>query len=393
VSIPAPRLITPRAAGIAAAIGAISVVGTALSLAMPLLSLVLAQRGVANSVIGLLGTAGGVAAIACTPFVPRLARRFGTSRVLLANVLMATAVLPLFYVFESLPVWFVLRFVLGICLNVAFVLSEFWMNALAPPERRGLVLGIYGTVLSVGFAVGPFILSLSGADGFLPFAIGTALLAFAAVPVAGGLFADQPVVEGESRHVLHFVAVVPIATLAALTMGAFESAVMNLSPVYGLGLGYDEKVAALLVASVAVGNICSQVPLGLLADRMDRRRLLVIIAGVGAVTAPFVALVSSMLVPLIVTMAIWGGTAAGLYSVGLTHLGARLSGAELASANAAFLFMYSVGMLVGPALAGFSMDTIGPHGFVALPALMLAAYTAFGLWRIRREDREAASPS
>ena len=105
---------------------------------------------------------------------------------------------------------------------------------------------------------------------------------------------------------------------------------------------------------------------------------------VGVVLAPVVVLVSSSLIPLIIVMAVWGGTAAGLYSVGLTHLGARLSGVELASANAAFLFMYSTGMLCGPALTGAGMDVIGKHGFVVVPALFLLAYGLFAVRRIVR---------
>ena len=51
-----------RLAGLAAAIGAISAVGTSLSLGMPLLAVILEQRGHSGSVIGLVTTAAGVAA-------------------------------------------------------------------------------------------------------------------------------------------------------------------------------------------------------------------------------------------------------------------------------------------------------------------------------------------
>lgn len=373
-----------RHAGIVAAIGAISSVGMSLSLSLPLLAIVMEQRGYSSSIIGINSTIGGVAALICTPFVPALARLVGAVWLLLWSVVLAAVIMPLFYVFDSLTVWFVLRFLLGLCVNTSFILSEFWINALAPAGKRGLVMGIYGTVLSVGFAVGPAILSLVGSEGFLPFGIGTALLALAVIPVLIGLLSDPPVAEGEARSFVHYLAVVPLATFAALAMGATESAIMTLSPVYGLRLGYSEHVAALLVTSVAIGNVVSQVPLGLLSDRMDRRVLLAAIALFGAVMAPLVMGLSSVLPALIVFMALCGGTAAGLYSVGLTHLGARLSGAELASANAAFLFMYSVGMLMGPVLTGAGMDGFGPPGFVAVPGLFLLAYGVFAVIRIVR---------
>jgi hypothetical protein len=80
--------------------------------------------------------------------------------------------------------------------------------------------------------------------------------------------------------------------------------------------------------------------------------------------------------------------------VGLTHLGARLTGSDLASANAAFIFMYSVGMLAGPAMTGVGMDALGPQGLVVVPALILVGYAVFAVYRIRRvPEPNADGPS
>ena len=54
---------------------------------------------------------------------------------------------------------------------------------------------------------------------------------------------------------------------------------------------------------------------------------------------------------------VWGGGIGSLYAVGLAHLGSRYSGPDLASANAAFIMLYALGMLGGPPIAGFGMDS------------------------------------
>ncbi|WP_053239667.1 MFS transporter [Pleomorphomonas koreensis] len=372
-----------RLAGLAAAIGAISAVGTSLSLGMPLLAVILEQRGHSGSVIGLVTVAAGVAALLSTPFVPVLTRRFGAAWVLLMAVVLGTATFPLFYLFDSIAVWFVLRFIFSLCLNTAFIVSEFWINALAPAAKRGFVMGVYATILSVGFAAGPAILSVVGSEGWLPFAIGTGLMALSILPIIAGFKADPPMHEGTGGNFLHFLTVVPLATLAAFTVGAVESSVMSFSPVYGLRLGYSEQVAALLVMAAALGNIVAQLPLGMLSDRMDRRRLLLYVALGGIASALATAAVSSDWRLLMPVIGLWGGLVSGLYAVGLTHLGARLSGADLASANAAFVFMYSAGMLVGPGLTGVGMDAMGPQGLVVVTVAILAGYAAFAARRIR----------
>lgn len=383
-TLPGDLPMSPRTRnlGIAAAIGAITAVGASLSLGLPLLAIVMDQRGFSSSLIGVNSAMAGVANILVTPFVPRLAHRFGAAQVLAAALLVATLSFPLFFVLESQVAWFFLRFVFHGSIGVAFILSEFWINALAPPGRRGLVMGIYGTVLSAGFAVGPAILGLVGSQGAAPFIVGTAVLAAAAVPVFLALSANPAMREAPRGSILRHVWMVPLAAFAALAMGASESGALSFIALYGLRLGYEEASAALLVSAVAVGNVVLQIPLGMLSDRVDRRRLLLWIAAAGTLLSVAMPAVSGTPMALFALLMLWGGMIAGLYTVGLTHLGARLSGTDLASANAAFILMYAVGMLAGPATVGAGMDLWDPHGLSVAVALFLGAYTLLAAVRI-----------
>ena len=315
-----------RTIGIAAAIGAISAVGMSLSLGLPLLAIVLEQRGLSTSAIGLNTAMAGLASIIVTPLTPRLVRLFGAAPLLAASLVVATLTFPLFYVFEQFWVWFLLRFVFHGAINVAFIVSEYWINALAPDGRRGLMMGIYATALSLGFAVGPAILAVVGSSGILPFLIGTVVMSLSLVPVLLALTASSPVDHSPNqRPFWRYLILVPLATFAALTMGATELGVMSFIAIYGVKIGFNEANAALLVSAIAIGNVVSQIPLGMISDRMDRRLLLLIIAAIGTVLVAIVPLFAHSLVPLFLILAAWGGVVAGLYTVGLTHLGARLS--------------------------------------------------------------------
>lgn len=376
-----------RILGIAAAIGAISAVGTSLSLGLPLLALVMEQRGLSGSAIGLNSAMAGIASLVMTPFVPTIAARVGAARMLAASVIIATAVFPLFYVFESYTAWMLLRLVFHGAINAAFVLSEFWINALAPSARRGLVLGVYATVLSLGFAVGPVILAAVGSEGSLPFVIGTAVMATSVLPVLGALGSNPSMEGGRGLPFWRFFTLVPIATFAALAMGATESGMMSFIAIYGLRLGFEEGMAAMMVTAVALGNVVSQIPLGVLSDRVDRRKLLLVIAALGVVFTAAIPFVAHWTPALLILVAAFGSVTAGLYTVGLAHLGARLTGADLAAANAAFIFLYAVGMLIGPASMGWGLDAWNPHGFIVVAACYLGGYTLLTALRIRFRPR------
>ncbi|MGB6326188.1 MAG: hypothetical protein WBG11_10565 [Methylocella sp.] len=91
-------------------------------------------------------------------------------------------------------------------------------------------------------------------------------------------------------------------------------------------------------------------------------------------------------------LVIWGGGGGRLYAVGLAHLGSRYGGPDLASANVAFIMLYSLyslRMLGGPPIAGFGMDLVPPNGFFFSIAALLALYLGLvcGRRRVGRLDK------
>ncbi|AXS40870.1 MFS transporter [Breoghania sp. L-A4] len=350
-----------RRPGLTAAIAAISIVGIALSLGLPLLALVLESRGITPLWIGINTAVAGVASIAVTPFVMPWARRFGTANLVLACVVGATVSFLGFYLAQPFWVWFPLRIVFHGTTTIIFILSEFWINDQAPNARRGAIMGIYAACLSVGFMVGPLIITVLGSDGATPFIAGAIIMLLAALPVLMARKAAPRMEEEPSAPFTRFLVAAPMATLAAFVFGAVESGSLSLMAVYGMRIGYDAADAVLLVSAISAGNIALQFPLGLLSDRLDRRHMLVACAVAGALGAALIPFAAHNLALLLAIIFVSGGFMAGLYTIGLIHLGARFSGTDLASANAAFVMMYSIGMLVGPAMMGVALNSSNPH--------------------------------
>ncbi len=377
---------------IAAAIASISVVGIAIGLGVPLLSVILENRGHSASMIGLNTAVAGLASIAAAPLATPLALRLGVVRTMLLMIVSGALAFVGFYFAPSFWMWFPLRVVLHAALTVLFILSEFWISASAPPHRRGFVLGIYATVLSLGFAFGPWLFAQMGSAGFLPFGVTFVLVILAAFPVLAA-WKESPAIheeEGEASSFLSYIWLVPTATAAVLVFGAVETGGFALFPVYGNRIGYSEADAALLLTMIGLGNVILQIPLGIISDRIRDRRVLLaacsFVGLLGMIALPFLAdnwaLTAAMLF-------VWGGVVAGLYTIGLAHLGSRLTGRELASANAAFVFCYGFGMLLGPQAIGFGMDLFGPPGFGYALALFFVAYLALVIRRMAAERSRA----
>ncbi|MCJ8053696.1 MFS transporter [Shinella curvata] len=366
-----------------AAVAAISAVGIAIGLGLPLLSIIMEKRGISPTMIGINSAMAGIAAMAAAPFTTRLAHAWGTSTTMLLAILLSAISGLGFYYIENFWLWFPLRLVFHGAITTLFILSEFWINAAAPPRRRGLVLGIYATVLSLGFATGPLLFSILGSDGVRPFAVGAAIILVAAIPIfiARG---ESPVIDEKPElHFMRYILLVPTATAAVFIFGAVEVGGLSLFPIYATRAGFSEPQAALLLTVMGIGNMAFQIPLGMLSDRMkDRRRLLTIMAVIGLIGALSLPWVSQNWLLMAIVLLLWGGCVAGLYTVGLSHLGSRLVGADLAAANAAFIFCYAVGTVVGPQAIGAAMDVSGNDGFAWAIVAFFGFYLVLSLGRI-----------
>ena len=364
---------------IALAILLVAIIGVAMSMTLPLLSLRLDQAGWSGAMIGLNTSFMALATLSLAPFIPGLAQKFGI-RALLVTALVtgATATLGFGWA-HSVWSWFALRFMLGCALTVLFILSEFWINAAAPDNRRGLIMGIYGTILSLGFASGPLVLQQTGTEGEWPLILGAGIFVLALVPVwmAGR---QTPQMDGHAG--LSFASLfrsAPVAALAALLFGAVETGAFSVLPVYGHRIGLDDRAAAMQISAVALGNLFFQIPFGLLADRVDKRRLLLLIAGLAGLVTLVIPFLSPQSWLYLGTLCLWGGVAASLYCVGLALLGAQFHGASLVAANALFVMLYATGQMFGPPLLGWAMDMVNPHGYIWASASLFGLYIAIVL--------------
>lgn len=358
---------------------------------IPLLTVLMERDGVSSAMIGLNSAMPVLAVLVTSRFMPWIGRNIGLSPALFGGLaVIAAGILALAY-FRSYGAWLALRFVIGMAAAVHWILSEAWINTLAPPERRGFYVGIYGTLILAGFALGPIILTLIPIDGILPFALIAASVVAAGIPIY--IQRDRlPKLDDRPQQAnLTQFHVAPIVFLAAIVSGLSDGALWTLITVYGIDKGIGERGALHLLAALNIGTVLLQIPIGWLADRIGAVSVLTlcgVIGLAGALLLPFVILGK----PVIVLWAlafIWGAFLASLYTVGLIELGRRFEGAALADANGLFVSGYSLGGLIGPLAAGQAMDIAGAD---ALPASVAIVCAAFLAGTAKRSARAPARP-
>lgn len=319
--------------------------------------------------VGVVIGAFALAAIVTRPLAGRVADARGRRTVVLAGTLALGAAGALYFLPLGVVGLLFARLVLGVGEGLVFTAGTAWVVDLAPVDRRGQIIGLFGlsiwTGLSLGPAIGEGVLSLGGYD---------AVWAFAALaPLAGALVAMRiPEVRGfrtapERRSLLPVAALRPGSALAMAAVG--NAAISAFIVLHLASRGGHGTLVFVLFAAAVVGSrlLGSRVP-----DRLGGRRSAAMAAGTEAAGLAIIALAGhwtlaaagamlvgagwSMLFPSLALMVVTGageqrraealGTYTAFFDLGF-GLGAPLIGAVAALAGYPAAFWVAAAFALG----------------------------------------------
>ncbi|WP_424814785.1 MFS transporter [Roseococcus sp. YIM B11640] len=356
-------------------------------MSVPLASVLLTERGVSPPIVGLYAAAVWVAALLMAPLTPWLAGWAGGALRLhqVSGFVSGLALIGL-GMNPSLPLWFVFGPLLGASSCLTWTTSDAIAGAMAPPGREGQFLGIYQTFVSAAIGGGPAALWLVGvrAEAFF----GSA--GFMLLGLALTLLLREPAGAVPSRMRVSVFRLRPVALMmlapsgAAVLCGMLEGSAGAVFPVQGLTLGMTATAAASIVVATGFGNMLAQYPVGVLADRYGTHRAMLgcaIMVAVGVLLWPLLA-PGWGIWPV---LAIWGGAAGSIYTLGMVRAVQRFAGPARALGMAGLNTAYLTGGALGAPLGGLILEAVPGWGLpVALALVALGGGAALSWAALRR---------
>src|SRR5699024_327018 len=102
----------------------------------------------------------------------------------------------------------------------------------------------------------------------------------------------------------------------------------------------------------AGGSIVSQLPLGMLSDRIGRRKTLIYVVSAGTICFLLAALFETSAAALFLFFALSGMFVGSLYSLGISYMTDLLPASLLPAGNLMVAISFSIGSISGPYLGG-----------------------------------------
>lgn len=277
--------------------------------------------------------------------------------------------------------WIPLRFVIGFCSAIVFMVAESWLAGAVPSERKGRVLSVYMVINKGAFGAGQLLLLLADPAGDRLFMLIALLYGLCLVPIALAS-KDAPRDIGTER--MSFRALYrhsPAGVVGAAAAGFANSPLIGLGPVFGNAIGFSVADISYFMTAFLFGSLALQIPIGRLSDRFDRRSVLAgvaVAAAIACLAMIFVVSIGYWLI-LLLTFAI-GGLSAVIYPIAMAHANDHARAEAMVSIMAGLLLAFGLGASVSPFVASLIMKAIGPTGlyvYAAVVYLLLAGFTLY----------------
>ncbi|WP_298680200.1 MFS transporter [uncultured Lentibacter sp.] len=340
--------------------------------------------GFSRAEIGLLGSAHFLGFFIGCWWAPRLMGSVGHSRAFAAFTALGAIALLAHYIVIGPYAWALMRVASGLCVAGCYTVIEAWLQAKVTNETRGRTMGVYRVVDMSGSLVSQLLIGFLTPAHYMSYSI-LAILCCAAILPLTLTTASQPETPHAPRlRPMLAVSRSPLAAVGVVVAALSSASFRMVGPVYGQEVGLEVTQIATFLAAFVLGGALAQYPVGWLADKYDRRWVLIWLSLAAILSCASTAFLQGLTTPgILLNAAFFGLTTFPIYSVAAAHAHDFARSEERVELSAALMFWFAVGAIAAPLVASYLMEGFGPPALFMMIAVGHAGLAIFGLARMR----------
>jgi MFS family permease len=340
--------------------------------------------------IGLLGSAHFFGFFIGCWWAPRMMGSVGHSRAFAAFTASGAIGLMAHMMVLDPYAWALMRVASGFCVAGCYTVIEAWLQAKVTNETRGRTMGVYRVVDSTGSLAAQMIVGVLSPASYVSYnllAIGccAALLPLTLTRVEQPATPDSPRLRPRLA-----VDRSPLAAAGVIVAAVSSASFRMVGPIYGQEVGLSAGQIAWFLATFVLGGALAQYPVGWLADKYDRRWVLIWLSVAAIFSAMITVAVAGFgTVSVMGAALLFGLTTFPIYSVAAAHAHDFASSDERVELSAALMFFFAVGAIFAPYLASVLIDSYGPPALFMMISVAHLVLVVFGLTRMRARPTRA----
>ena len=340
--------------------------------------------GFSTSQIGILGSAHFMGFFIGCWWAPRLMGSVGHSRAFAAFAASGAIGLLAHMLVVDPYAWAAMRVASGLCIAGCYTVIEAWLQAKVTNETRGRAMGTYRMVDMGASLVAQLFIAFLEPAHYVSYNLLALLCCATLIPLVLTRVEQPETPDAPRLRPRLAVDRSPLAAAGVVVAGIGSAAFRMVAPVYGEGVGLSADQIAWFLAAFVAGGALAQYPVGWLADRYDRRWVLIWLSAAAVLCCGSIAAGgASGTTAVMASAAVFGLVTFPIYSVSAAHAHDFADTTERVELSAALMFWYAVGAIAAPWLASVLIDAYGPPALFLMIAVGHAALVVFGVIRMR----------
>lgn len=339
--------------------------------------------GFTTEQIGLLGSAHFFGFFIGCWGAPRLMGRVGHSRAFAAFTAVGAIGLLSHMMLVSPGAWAIMRMATGLCVAGCYTIIEAWIQAKVTNDIRGRTLGAYRVVDMSGALVSQLIIGVLEPASYVSYNL-LAILCCAALLPLTLTRSEQPEMPAAPRlRPMLAVRRSPLAAAGVVVAALSSASFRMVGPIYGQEVGLTAGQIAWFLAAFVLGGAVAQFPVGWLADKYDRRWVMIWLSFGAILISGLTVLTQDNGTNMVMINAFLFGLASfPIYSVASAHAHDFAESFERVELSAALMFFYAIGAIAAPYVSSRLISGYGAFAFFALIAAAHAVLVIFGIARM-----------
>ncbi|MEP3345722.1 MAG: MFS transporter [Litoreibacter sp.] len=334
--------------------------------------------------VGLLGSAHFIGFFIGCWWAPRAMGSVGHSRAFAAFTATGAIGLLAHMLIVNPYAWAVMRIASGLCIAGCYTVIEAWLHSKVTNETRGRAMGTYRSVDMGASLIAQLMIGVLEPASYVSYNLLALLCCASILPLT--LTTARPPETPTAPRLRPMLAFArsPLAAVGVVVAGLNSAAFRMVGPVYGQDVGLRADQIGIFLAAFVAGGALAQIPSGWLADKYDRRWVLIWLSVASVATSLFTVMSATGGTTLVLLgAAAFGFTTFPIFSVASAHAHDFATSDERVELSAALMFFYAVGAIASPLGASKLMEAYGPEALFVLMALAHVALVVFGLSRLK----------
>ncbi len=333
--------------------------------------------------IGLIGSAHFLGFMIGCYLTPLLISRVGHSRTFASLASLGAISALAHMIFPEALWWIILRILSGMSVAGTYTVIEIWIQPKLNNQNRGKITGVYRLVDISGTLMAQAMIALLEPATFIAYNIIAVMCCLSILPLSLTTSLPPNIPHKIRLKPIMVFQFSPLAAYGVLVAGLSNSIFRTMGALYASYSGLKISQVALFLVFGILGGALSQVPAGWLADRYDRRYVLIGFSIFAFLSCVMISLINTNnILVFYISILLFGAATFPIFSLSAAHANDFCNDSDMAELNSSLIFTFALGAIISPFLSGSLITLLGPSSMFVLIGLSHVLLIIYGVYRM-----------